>query len=107
MRCRKLGLAVLVTAFASASCGLTEVPVPIALNIHISRTGECTVTQVTMSCNGLGEYVKGLHAQPSCDIHIEVDRESQYEFVMSALSSLQKAGFKRVGFENKVDESRN
>ena len=85
-------------AFATASCGMTEVPVPIALSVHISRTGECTVTKVTMPCDGLGAYIKGLNAQPSCDIHVEVDRESQYQFVVAALSSLRKAGFNTVGF---------
>jgi len=34
---------VLVTA-----CGMTEMRVPIALTVHNSRTGECTVTKVTM-----------------------------------------------------------
>src|SRR5258708_14757689 len=29
-------------------CGMTEMPAPIALTVHISRTGECTVTKVTM-----------------------------------------------------------
>jgi biopolymer transport protein ExbD len=88
---------VLVTAFATA-CGMTEIPVPIALTVHISRTGDCTVTKVTMPCDGVGAYVKGLNAQPVCDIHLEVDRESQYQFVASALGSLKKAGFERVGF---------
>ncbi len=78
----------------------TEMPVPIALTVHISRTGECAVTKVTMPCGGVGAYVKTLNAQPGCDIHIEVNRESQYQFVASALGSLKKAGFWNVGFEN-------
>jgi biopolymer transport protein ExbD len=88
-------------ALAIASCDLTEVPVPIALSIRISSTGECTVTKVTMPCEGVGAFVKGLNAQPGCDIHIQVDRESQYEYVTTALRSLQKAGFKKIGFADR------
>lgn len=93
----KLILAILIATLETA-CGLTEVPVPIALSVHISRTGECTVTKVTMPCDGVGAYVKRLNAQPGCDIRVKVDRESQYQFVMVALNSLRKAGFERVGF---------
>jgi hypothetical protein len=74
--------------------------VPIALTVHISRRGECAVTKVTMPCDGVGAYVKALNAQPRCDIHIEVTRESQYQIVASALGSLKKARFWNVGFEN-------
>lgn len=98
MRIRERILAVLVMALATTSCGLTEVPVPIALRVRISRTGECAVAKETMPCDGVGTYVKGLNAQPSCYIHVEADHESQYQFVVAALSSLQKAGFKNVGF---------
>ena len=98
MRFRKATFAVLVMTLATVSCGMTEIPVPIGLTVQISRTGECTVTKVTMPCEGLGAYVKRLNAQAGCDIHLEVDRQSQYQFVMVALSSLQKAGFNRVGF---------
>jgi biopolymer transport protein ExbD len=97
MQFRKVILAFLVVSLATA-CDLTEVP--IALTVHISSAGECTVTKVTMACDGVGTYVKGLNAQPSCDIHVEVDRESQYQFVASALGSLKKAGFWNVGFAN-------
>jgi biopolymer transport protein ExbD len=100
MRFSGVTLAVLVTMLATGSCGMTEVPVPIALRVHISPTGECTVIKVSMPCEGLGAYVKELNAQPGCDIHLEVDRQSQYQFVVVALSSLQKAGFKNVGFTN-------
>lgn len=103
MRFRNAVFAVLTTALVTVSCGLTEVPVPIALTVRISPTGVCTVAKVTMPCDGVGAYVKALNAQPSCDIHIEVDRESRYEFVTTALSSLQKAGFKSVGF---IDNNR-
>lgn len=96
---RRILLAVLVTTLVAA-CGMTEMPVPIALTVHISRRGECAVTKVTMPCDGVGAYVKALNAQPGCDIHIEVNRESQYQFVASALGSLKKAGFWNVGFEN-------
>ena len=92
----KLVLAMLMATLETA-CGTTEVPVPIALTVHISRTGECTVTKMTMPCDGVGAYVRGLHAQPGCDIHLDVDRESQYQSVMVALKSLRKAGFERVG----------
>ena len=98
MHCTKGLLSFLMMTLATASRGMTEVPVPIALSVHISPAGECTVTKLTMPCEGLGAYVKGLNAQPSCDIHLEVDRQSQYQFVMVALRSLQKAGFNRVGF---------
>ena len=56
------------------------------------------MTKVTMPCDGVGAYVKSLSAQPGCDIHLEVDRESEYQFVAPALASLKKAGFWNVGF---------
>jgi biopolymer transport protein ExbD len=51
-----------------------------------------------MPCDGLGAYVKDLNAQPGCDIHIDADRESQYQYVAAALGSLKKAGFWNVAF---------
>ena len=53
------------------------------------------------SNKNLGHKRSGaLNAQPGCDSHIDVNRESQYRFVASALGSLKKAGFWNVGFEN-------
>jgi biopolymer transport protein ExbD len=90
---------VLTIAITSASCGVTMVPVPIGLRVHISGAGECRVVGYEpVPCDGLGAYIKGLYAPPSCDIQVDVDRESQYEVVTTALSSMQKAGFKKIGF---------
>jgi biopolymer transport protein ExbD len=101
MRSGIVALAILAEAASLASCGSAAVPAPMDLRVHISEAGKCSVPgHEEVPCGGLGGYVKALNAQSSCDILIVVDRESQYAFVEAALSSLQKAGFKRVGFVN-------
>ena len=90
----------LFTAALLVSC-LKQAPVPMNLRVHISVTGACSVKgHDEVPCESLGALLKEMNAQSWCEIHIEVDKESQYRFLEAALASLRKEGFENVGFLN-------
>jgi biopolymer transport protein ExbD len=72
-----------------------------ALTIRISADGVCHFLDISTPCNDLGSYLLSKHLAQNGHVHILVDRTSKYELIKSTLESLDRAGFKKVGFVNK------
>ena len=71
------------------------------LIIRVSADGVCHFLRASTACNELGSYLLSRHLAQNGDIEILVDRASKYELIVSTLESLERAGFKKVGFLNK------
>ena len=72
-----------------------------ALTIRIAADGICHFLDTSTPCNNLGRYLLSKHLAQNGHVHVLVDRASKYQLVKATLKSLDRAGFKKVGFVNK------
>jgi biopolymer transport protein ExbD len=96
-------IATCLLAIARSALGQSVAPDVNAdvLTIRISSDGICHFLDTTKPCSELGQYLLSKHLARDGHIHIVVDRTSQYALVAATLKSLDRAGFKKVGFVNK------
>lgn len=71
-----------------------------ALTVRISADGVCHFLDTATACSELARYLLSKHLAQNGHIHITVDRAAKIDVVEATLKSLDRAGFKKVGFVN-------
>jgi biopolymer transport protein ExbD len=83
--------------FAVELGGTVQAEEPITIRLS-SAQKSCVVADIGVDCGGLGEQLHVMQVPVDADIHLSVDADVRYEMTSSALESLNRAGYRKVGF---------
>jgi biopolymer transport protein ExbD len=98
-------LAVVAAAAAGFACAPDSPRVPpVVVNVDIGADSLCHVRAASLRCEDVGAYLRDVaKVQVSADIHLVPDVKSPYEPAKTALDSLKRSGFRKLGFAASED----